>query len=353
MSMSSWSDIGLAGSDWASETDGELIDREDCGDSDVFSGDEFDSSPHKESAASSAVASVNSSIRENKYYRGRRYQMCRFRRYLLPNDIVEQDREDLQHLMTMELTGGKRILAPIGNHPRRILDLGTGTGIWAVEVGDRYPFAEVAGVDLSPIQPRWTPPNVNFYIDDIEEEWMNGSDFDLIHARNICRFIQDPAALLRKSFDNLKPGGWIELQDIDDTLHCDDNTMINMDEYPVAQFLDISAGVWAGVGADARIAPSLGQLLETAGFNNVSCKKFKVPIGAWPRDAKLKSLGTYFRVVLEMLIPAICVTPAVMAEWTETKADQFAVRCRQSVQDASVHSYMYFYFWQGQKPPEI
>ena len=45
--------------------------------------------------------------------------------------------------------------APIGENPGRILDVGTGTGIWAIEMGDEYPSAEIVGTDLSPIQPSW------------------------------------------------------------------------------------------------------------------------------------------------------------------------------------------------------
>lgn len=34
-----------------------------------------------------------------------------------------------------------------------MLDLGTGTGIWAIDFADEYPSANVIGTDLSPIQP--------------------------------------------------------------------------------------------------------------------------------------------------------------------------------------------------------
>jgi cyclopropane fatty-acyl-phospholipid synthase-like methyltransferase len=45
--------------------------------------------------------------------------------------------------------------------PHNILDVGTGTGIWAIEAGDLYPSAAVTGVDLSPIQPNWMPVSWN------------------------------------------------------------------------------------------------------------------------------------------------------------------------------------------------
>lgn len=43
--------------------------------------------------------------------------------------------------------------------PEQILDIGTGTGIWAIEMADMFPNAEVIGTDLSPIQPDWVPSN--------------------------------------------------------------------------------------------------------------------------------------------------------------------------------------------------
>ena len=49
----------------------------------------------------------------------------------------------------------KLYLAPIGEKPGRILDVGTGTGIWAIEMGDEHPDSDILGTDLSPTQPSW------------------------------------------------------------------------------------------------------------------------------------------------------------------------------------------------------
>lgn len=45
-------------------------------------------------------------------------------------------------------------MAPLSN-PMRILDVGTGTGIWAMEMADKYPESTIIGTDLSPVQPSW------------------------------------------------------------------------------------------------------------------------------------------------------------------------------------------------------
>jgi methylase of polypeptide subunit release factors len=55
---------------------------------------------------------------------------------------------DLHHEIFLLLLDGQLHKAPIGETPHRILDVGTGTGIWPVDMADKYPTAEVIGVDL-------------------------------------------------------------------------------------------------------------------------------------------------------------------------------------------------------------
>lgn len=67
---------------------------------------------------------------------------------------LELERLDLTHHVITLLLGGELFLAPL-DQPRRVLDIGTGTGLWAIEMADRFPRALVVGTDLSPIQPTW------------------------------------------------------------------------------------------------------------------------------------------------------------------------------------------------------
>ena len=63
---------------------------------------------------------------------------------------------------------GRNYFAPFSqeNPPKKVLDIATGTGIWAVEMGDEFPEAKIIGTDLSPIQPQYVPLNVRFFIED-------------------------------------------------------------------------------------------------------------------------------------------------------------------------------------------
>lgn len=76
----------------------------------------------------SDFGSVTSSVYANTYERGRRYQAYKNSRYPIPNDDREQNREDMKHAMIMELTDGTLFYSPIGTHPQKIVDIGTGTG---------------------------------------------------------------------------------------------------------------------------------------------------------------------------------------------------------------------------------
>lgn len=90
--------------------------------------DEFEPSEWGEDGASAASTSINSSIYAHTYENGRRYHSYKNGRYPIPNDDQEQNREDMKHVMMLEMTDGKLYYAPIGEHPQKVLDVGTGTG---------------------------------------------------------------------------------------------------------------------------------------------------------------------------------------------------------------------------------
>lgn len=81
---------------------------------------------------SSASTSVSSSVRDYTFENGRRFHKYNEGRYLFPNDESEQEREDMKHAMVLNLCGGRLHYSPLDN-PQSVLDIGTGTGIWAID----------------------------------------------------------------------------------------------------------------------------------------------------------------------------------------------------------------------------
>lgn len=192
----------------SAEDDGQTLDaltQSETGAIDVDHAQlELESDPGYESDRTSfASTSLSSSVRDYLFENGRRYHRFREGRYNFPNDEAEQDREDMKHACVKMLCQNRLHFAPIDqDHLQNILDIGTGTGIWAIEMGDEFPSANVLGIDLSPIQPDWVPSNVHFVVDDAESDWVYPPNhFDYIHTRHTVMGIKDWPKLYRTALE--------------------------------------------------------------------------------------------------------------------------------------------------------
>ena len=237
----------------------------------------FDEDEVYESDTSSLTASLLSDIKEHVYENGRRYHSYREGQYVLPNDEQEQDRQDLLHHVRNLVLDGALFRAPLQNGSiQRVLDIGTGTGIWAIDLADSYPSTEVIGTDLSPIQPSWIPPNLRFLVDDAEASWYFNKNrpFDFIHARDLGGAIADWPRLLQQAHDHLKPGGWIELQEFEVTLKSDDGSM---DLAPtLREYLDHLHQASLAIQRPMNIAEGHRRRLVSVGFEEVRDEIYKV-----------------------------------------------------------------------------
>lgn len=109
--------------------------------------------------------------------------------------------------------GGELHLAPI-KAPREILDVGTGTGIWAIQMADKFPEAQVTGTDLSPIQPDLVPENCVFEIDDNSLDWTwEDNQLDYVHVREMMGSIKDWDLFCSEALRCIAPGGYIEIME--------------------------------------------------------------------------------------------------------------------------------------------
>lgn len=218
--------------------------------------------------------SIESSVTRYRYENGRRYHAFREGVYLLPNDEIEQRRLDLIHHVFLLLLQGKLFRAPIPSHPQHILDIGTGTGLWAMDMADVFPSAQVIGTDLSPIQPSWVPPNCKFYVDDVEGQWTFGHEFDFIHGRAMCGSIAEWNGLFQQAFDNLRPGGWLEMQEFEMEVYSDDGTLERAEYIP--NWLNMVNEASTRFGKSFNDASRLKPAMVDAGFADVHEDIYKV-----------------------------------------------------------------------------
>jgi len=199
---------------------------------------------------------------------------------------------DLNHTKYYLVQGDRHFCAPIGPDPQRVLDIGTGTGIWAIDFADRYPSASVIGTDIAPIQPQWVPPNLQFQIDDAEGDWtFEPNTFDYIHARDLYHGIRDFPKLIRQSYDTLKPGGWIEFSAIHPEPQDNDGTLDPNSSYMELTYAWAEIGRRIGVNPDS--AKTFKQWFIEQGFEEVREWQFRIPCSPWPKDPRLKRIGAY------------------------------------------------------------
>ncbi|OHE95153.1 methyltransferase [Colletotrichum orchidophilum] len=287
---------------------------------------------------SSYTASLASSAVDYPTEFGRRYHAFRPGAYFLPNDDKEMARLDMSHNLTLEMLGHRLYLAPLEKeNVHKILDIGTGTGIWAMEMGDLFPNAEVYGNDLSPIQPEWVPPNVKFEIDDVESEWIGDRKYDFIFCRYMIGSIADYPKLIKNVYDNLNPGGWAEFTDMSGKYYSADGTL--KEEHATFKWNSMLMDTLASTGRDCRPGPQLeGWVREAANFENVTHKKFILPIGPWPKDPHYRELGLgNLAQILEGLDGFSMRVICGLLGWTKVEAEVLLAEVRKELK--TVHKF--------------
>ncbi|WP_300008682.1 class I SAM-dependent methyltransferase [Pseudonocardia sp.] len=126
-------------------------------------------------------------------------------------DILDLDAEVLA-----EHTASIVSWLPVGDGPRRIVDLGCGTGVGTFALLARFPEAHVTAVDSSDehlrrVQDKAREAGVAGRVDtvraDLDAAWPDLGRLDLVWASASLHHMADPDRLLRRVRDTLTPGG--------------------------------------------------------------------------------------------------------------------------------------------------
>lgn len=106
--------------------------------------------------------------------------------------------------------------------PTRILDVGCGTGRSTMQLAERFPGAQIFGVDLSPVPALHAKPeNVQYIQGDVRtlieagtEPFVSGS-FDYIYSRLLSLGMTNWEDYLGQIKPVLAPRGWLEIQEME------------------------------------------------------------------------------------------------------------------------------------------
>lgn len=115
------------------------------------------------------------------------------------------------------------------------------------------------------------------------------SRFDLIHEQFLMGSITSHPEFYKKVFSALKPGGWLELVEMETQMFSDDDTVPKESSSDLWGKLLIEA--FAKIGKPILHVDEYEPLLKETGFVNVQSQIMKRPTNDWPRDPKMKEIG--------------------------------------------------------------
>jgi ubiquinone/menaquinone biosynthesis C-methylase UbiE len=212
--------------------------------------------------------------------------------YMLPKDDAELSRLDFQHYMLRYALRGN--FAPPIEDPRAIVDIGSGTGRWALEMAQLFPQARVVAVDLvappdaSGATAGHRPPNYTF----VEGNVLQGlpfedGAFDFTHQRALLGAIPEAAwpGVARELARVTRSGGWVQLIEPAPAPHGGPG-MNALAQW--TQQASMRRGINTAVGAQ------VGEFLRQAGLQEIHAREIEIPMGGQAGRLGVMAETNYF-----------------------------------------------------------
>ena len=151
---------------------------------------------------------------------------------------------------------------------QNVLELGSGLGILAAEVGVRVAPGLAVGLEVSEAQLRSAPSTARalcFVRADAHAPPFRERTFDLAYCRFLLEHVHDPMGVLTATYTVLKPGGVVCVQENTILVNAFDPECPTFD-LVWRQFVELQKRL----GGDAMIGKKLFRLLSQAGFSEVA-----------------------------------------------------------------------------------
>jgi hypothetical protein len=125
------------------------------------------------------------------------------------------------------------------------------------------------------------------------------------------------------------------------------------ENYTLAKWLEYVRQGLEVFGIDLLGPRKNSSYLQDAKFVNIEERVFKVPIGTWPKNPTLKTIGLYNQSMIWDGLQGNSMKAFTKGlGWTAEEVEVFLIDVRESLKNRSIHSYLTFHVCYGQKPVE-
>ncbi|EPQ59060.1 S-adenosyl-L-methionine-dependent methyltransferase [Gloeophyllum trabeum ATCC 11539] len=224
--------------------------------------------------------------------------------YILPSDDEERSRLELQHRVICRALGNRLFIVPLSiKKGDKILDCGTGSGIWLLDIAKAVPpEVGLQGIDIeSRLFPSSKPENVNFSVETalrLPDGWQDA--FTFVHQRLLIAGLQakEWPQVLREIHRVLAPGGWVQLLEAKEEQGAD-NKPVTMRQRA------LNKALFSARGLLLDCATHMPDLLWEAGFESVEVRELHLPVGAWAGDEGIETRESFLNVFRGMKTPVL------------------------------------------------
>ncbi|KIO17101.1 hypothetical protein M407DRAFT_246848 [Tulasnella calospora MUT 4182] len=263
--------------------------------------------PERQNSPTPSVMSFRSSMHSERLFRevAGRTLNTRNDLYMLPVDDEEQDRQDIEHRALYLVLDGlyaapdlvAKAMAPRQNRPPAVFDIGTGSGIWAMDMAREFPHAEVVGIDLAPptLHSEGIPNNCRFEVDDANLDLSHYADcFNVVHMRSVAQGIRNYKDTIHRVAQTMRSGGVLLLSSGAYSFFDENRQPLpvvgeGQPGWTACQALLTKVYELGRNGADLDAPSQWDKWLEASPFyTNVGAEDIYVPIGPWSPNLDMR-----------------------------------------------------------------
>ncbi|KFY27704.1 hypothetical protein V493_03360 [Pseudogymnoascus sp. VKM F-4281 (FW-2241)] len=274
-------------------------------------------------------------------------------KYHFPVDELQQEIESLMHHVWTQFSpvGQDLFLAPV-NTPNmlNVLDIGSGPCYWVDDFADKYVHTTVTAVDLFRKRGLVSEPNVKLWTDDVELSWPAQNKYEFIHSRAMALAIRDWDMLLRRAFQSLVPGGFLELQEIHYSPQSENGSPHSTAKTLAKFFSKIAEGLKA-LGVDLHAITLLADKIRAAGFVNVTTNISYISISRNAQIENEKDAGTCMKSAIYTGLQGTALGPLTRGlGWSREEVEVYLAGVRDCLRPDLQDTKLPMYIIHAQRP---